>query len=125
MASGAYEPSYRIPEFCAAEKICEPLYYELRKRGKGPKEMRHGAAVRISHRARLEWQKQREAEAANDEKVRLQAARAHAQGQLAGNAAAKSPNHISEKRRAAAKAAAEATTKRYGRKRQREPMVNA
>ena len=54
------DPSYTIAEFCAAEHITAPTFYKLKRAGLGPKEMRHGAAIRISHRARLEWQKERE-----------------------------------------------------------------
>jgi hypothetical protein len=54
-------PSYTIKQFCTAEGISEPTYYSLKAAGLGPKEMRlHNAAVRISHRAREEWQRARE-----------------------------------------------------------------
>ena len=55
-----FEPSYSIREFCAAEGISGPTFYKLRALGQGPKEMRLGTAVRISHRARLEWQESRQ-----------------------------------------------------------------
>lgn len=68
------EPSYTIPEFCAAERISEPYYYKLRAEGRGPKEMRSGErCVRISHRARLEYQKRLEAEDASEQKAKASA----------------------------------------------------
>ena len=45
------DPSYTIAEFCAAEHITAPTFYKLKRAGLGPKEMRHGAAIRISPRA--------------------------------------------------------------------------
>ena len=92
------EPSYTIHQFCAAEGITPPTYYKLKAQGLGPKEMRHGGAIRISHRSRLEWQKEREqpteAQRETDETL-LKRARA-----ISAKAVA-SPRHISKTRRSA------------------------
>src|SRR5215471_2715378 len=52
---GRHEPSYRIREFCRAERISKTHYYELKKVGLAPQEI-GGNVVRITHRARLAWQ---------------------------------------------------------------------
>jgi len=58
--SEVFEPSYTISAFCEAEGITPPTYFKLRAAGRGPREMRYGTVVRISHRARLDWQRQQE-----------------------------------------------------------------
>jgi hypothetical protein len=58
------EPSYTIAEFCDAENICRGMYYKLKRAGKGPREMAVGTHKRISHAARIDWQRDREVEAA-------------------------------------------------------------
>ena len=87
-----YEPSYSIQEFCAVERITAPTYFKLRNQGLGPKEMRMGRIIRISHTERLRWQKQREkpteAQRETDEKLR-ERARAISQKAVA------SPKHVS------------------------------
>jgi hypothetical protein len=59
-----YEPSYTVSEFCAAEKISRVALYAMWKDGKGPRFYRNGRCRRITHRARLDWQSEREAEEA-------------------------------------------------------------
>ena len=57
--------SKTIPEFCAAERISRAFYYELRKLGKGPREMRHAnGCIRISREAQHDWRRERERETA-------------------------------------------------------------
>jgi hypothetical protein len=57
--------AYSIDEFCFAHgKICRASYYNAKKAGKGPREMRVGARVLISEEAAAEWRRAREAEAA-------------------------------------------------------------
>jgi hypothetical protein len=53
-----FEPSYTITDFCKAENISQPTYFELRAVGLGPQEMRFPGKtlVRITHRDRLAWQ---------------------------------------------------------------------
>ena len=54
-----YEPSYTLASFCRAEDISEPTYCKLRAMGYGPEEMRYPGIniVRITHAARLAWQR--------------------------------------------------------------------
>ena len=56
------EPTYTIDEFCIAERISRVALYEFWKRGKGPRYYMNGKCRRITHQARLIWQRQREAE---------------------------------------------------------------
>jgi len=55
-------PSLTIPQFCADEQFSRPFYFKLRKRGKGPREIRLGRAVRITRQARRDWRRQRESD---------------------------------------------------------------
>jgi len=52
--------SQTISEFCRSEKISRAKYFQLRREGKGPKEMRDLKWVRISPEAKLEWRRERE-----------------------------------------------------------------
>lgn len=55
--------SKTIPHFCASERISRAFYYELKKLGKGPREMRHAdGCVRISPEAQRDWRRERERE---------------------------------------------------------------
>ena len=57
--------SYTIAQFCRAEQIDRDTYYEMKKEGRGPREMRPAErAPRISAEARRDWQRARETEAA-------------------------------------------------------------
>lgn len=93
-----FEPSYTITSFCRAEGFTRPEYYKLKRNGRGPKEMRNGRCIRISHRARLDWQKKMEqpteAQVAADEEL-------HRHALAAGAAAVASPRHVSKTRRSA------------------------
>jgi hypothetical protein len=61
--TGIFEPSYNIPEFCEAENISRSMLYEFWKKGEGPDYYQVGHQRRITHRARLQWQREREAAA--------------------------------------------------------------
>jgi predicted DNA-binding transcriptional regulator AlpA len=66
-ASGSFsapDASLTIDEFCQAEKISRSMLYRAWSEGWGPKFYRVGVTRRITYRARLEWQREREAEAA-------------------------------------------------------------
>jgi hypothetical protein len=56
--------SLTIGQFCRAENISRSMLYRAWSEGWGPKFYRVGVTRRITHRARLEWQREREAEAA-------------------------------------------------------------
>ena len=58
------DASLTIGEFCQAEKISRSMLYRAWSEGWGPKFYRVGVTRRITQRARLEWQREREAEAA-------------------------------------------------------------
>jgi predicted DNA-binding transcriptional regulator AlpA len=51
---------YTIREFCDAHQISRPMYYKLRKQGKGPREMRIGTKVLIAHESAQAWRRSRE-----------------------------------------------------------------
>ena len=61
---GTSDASLTINEFCQAEKISRSMLYRAWSEGWGPRFYRVGVTRRITHRARLEWQREREAEAA-------------------------------------------------------------
>jgi hypothetical protein len=58
------DASLTIDEFCKAEKISRSMLYRAWSEGWGPKFYRVGVTRRITHRARMEWQQEREAVAA-------------------------------------------------------------
>jgi hypothetical protein len=49
-----------VAEFCRDHSISIPTYYKLRKAGRGPKEFREGALVRITAQAAAQWRRERE-----------------------------------------------------------------
>jgi predicted DNA-binding transcriptional regulator AlpA len=67
-SSNTSDASLTVREFCKAEKISRSMLYRAWSEGWGPKFYRIGVTRRITHRARLEWQREREA-AANVEKT--------------------------------------------------------
>jgi hypothetical protein len=58
------DASLTTKEFCRAEKISRSMLYRAWKEGWGPRFYRVGVTRRITQRARLEWQREREATAA-------------------------------------------------------------
>jgi hypothetical protein len=58
------DASLTVEEFCQAEKISRSMLYQAWSEGWGPKFYRVGVTRRITHRARMEWQREREAAAA-------------------------------------------------------------
>jgi len=58
--------AYTIPGFCRDHNIPESTYYELRKRGQGPREMRAGRRVLITQEAAADWRAEREHERARE-----------------------------------------------------------
>jgi hypothetical protein len=57
------DPTYTVNEFCAAERISRSMLYKLWAKGIGPQFYLIGVTRRITHRARLEFQRAREAAA--------------------------------------------------------------
>jgi predicted DNA-binding transcriptional regulator AlpA len=54
--------AWTIDEFCHRHGICRATYYNLKKKGRGPKTMRIGSHERISDEAAAEWRRELEAE---------------------------------------------------------------
>jgi hypothetical protein len=52
--------SKTIAGFCRSEGMSLPFYFQLRRRGLGPTELRIGRYVRITPRAHAEWRRERE-----------------------------------------------------------------
>jgi hypothetical protein len=61
------DPSFTIDEFCAAERISRSMLYKFWCEGRGPRFYLNGSHRRITQRARLDWQSQREAAAIAEE----------------------------------------------------------
>ena len=59
-----YEPNYTVNEFCTVERISRVKLYDDWKHGRGPRLYMNGRCRRITHRARRDWQLEREREAA-------------------------------------------------------------
>ena len=51
----AARASYSIIELCKQNGISRATYYNLKKAGHGPREIRFGRAVRVSIEAAAEW----------------------------------------------------------------------
>jgi hypothetical protein len=54
------DPTYTVNEFCRAERMSRCLLYQAWREGWGPKYYLNGSHRRITHRARLQWQIERE-----------------------------------------------------------------
>jgi hypothetical protein len=54
------DPSLTVDQFCRAENISRSMLYRAWAEGWGPKFYKVGVTRRITHRARLEWQRERE-----------------------------------------------------------------
>jgi predicted DNA-binding transcriptional regulator AlpA len=51
------DPSLSIQEFCDAEGLGRATYYNLKKEGRAPREMRVAGLIRITHADRVAWRK--------------------------------------------------------------------
>lgn len=61
--------AFSIAEFCFRNGICRASYYNLKKAGKGPREMLVGGLRRITPAAEADWQRDREADAVDRKRV--------------------------------------------------------
>jgi|SRR6516225_4701867 hypothetical protein len=52
---------FSIASFCRAHGISEAFYFKLRQEGRGPREMRLGTRVFITHESAARWRIEREA----------------------------------------------------------------
>ncbi len=64
-ALGVKKAVHSIPEFCAENDISIGEYFAMKKRDQGPREIRIGRRVTISHEAAADWRKEREAKSAS------------------------------------------------------------
>ena len=55
--------AYSIDEFCADHGISRSTYYNQKKAGQGPREMKVGTRVLISVESAAEWRRRMEADA--------------------------------------------------------------
>jgi hypothetical protein len=98
MAAQTESLAFTIREFCRAHGISPPTYYELKRQGLGPAEMRMGAVIRISREAAAAWRHAREnpSEAeAEASALSAQALRDRARG--AAKRSIASPRHVSRR----------------------------
>ena len=58
--------SYTVDAFAASERMSRSMVYKLWKQGKGPRFYMVGTVRRISHQARIDWQREREADSAGE-----------------------------------------------------------
>jgi hypothetical protein len=86
--------AFSIAEFCSRNHISRPMYHRMRSQGRGPKEMRLGLnLIRVTAEAEREWQLRMQEPNADFER------RATARAVKAGDAAVRSPNHVSISKR--------------------------
>ena len=78
---------FTIAQFCKRNGICKASYYELRRRGQAPREMRVLSRVKITPEAEAAW---REARQTPDEKDLVTIERLHGRGCKGGR-----PTHTS------------------------------
>lgn len=57
--------AFSIGQFCEAHGFSKAHYFNMKRDGKGPREMRAGTRVLISREAAADWRREREAEAAD------------------------------------------------------------
>jgi predicted DNA-binding transcriptional regulator AlpA len=100
MSAAAAEPlaAFTIREFCQTHGISVPTYYELKKHGLGPIEMRMGRIIRISAESALAWRRARENPGEAEAEASAQTAEAmRARARRAAKRSVASPRHISRR----------------------------
>jgi hypothetical protein len=92
--------SLTISEFCVAERMGLSTYHKLKKLGLGPDELRVPGLnfVRVTQAARREWHAKMAA-LRNSDVMRREAERRSEMARVAGQAAARSPLHVSQRKR--------------------------
>ena len=65
-AAAVIDPTYTISTFCEAEAMSRAQLYRAWKDGWGPRYYLNGVERRITHTARLDWQRAREAAACKE-----------------------------------------------------------
>jgi hypothetical protein len=54
-----------VDEFCVDNHICRATFYNLKKRGRGPRIMKVGSRTLITTEASADWRREMEAETAD------------------------------------------------------------
>jgi hypothetical protein len=94
LSSTLERAAYTIPEICFRNDISRTAYHRLRSEGRGPRETRFGLnMIRITAEDERDWLHRLQEEGA---KFEIQAAE---RAVKAGEAAVKSPKHVSKRRR--------------------------
>ena len=60
--------AYTIDTFCERHGLSHSFYYKLKAQGLGPREIKLNSKVLISREAAADWRREREAEAAKQQK---------------------------------------------------------
>jgi hypothetical protein len=60
------DQSYTVDEFAKAERMSRSMLYKLWAQGEGPRFYYVGSVRRITHQARIKWQRQLEKAASSD-----------------------------------------------------------
>jgi hypothetical protein len=90
--------AFSIREFCRDHGISAPTYYELKKQGLGPAEMRIGTLIRISREAAAAWRHAREnPDEAEADAVTRSAEALRERARRAAKRAIASPKHVSRR----------------------------
>jgi len=92
------ERSLSLSEFCLAERISKSKYYALRKKKLSPDEINIDGVLRITPQSHRRWREKMIA-LGKSKAVQLEVKRRRELAEIAGRAAAKSPLHISKRRR--------------------------
>jgi hypothetical protein len=90
---------FSIKEFCVATKIGKNTYYKLQSIGRGPREIRIGSKILISAEDAALWRQEQAQFTAGSKSVEAQRQLLHGRAVTAGQAAAKSALHVSQRKR--------------------------
>jgi len=66
--------AHTIPSFCVSNAISESKYFDLKRKGKGPREIDLGGRTIITPEAERDWRAEREAETEAKRRARKPAA---------------------------------------------------
>jgi hypothetical protein len=88
--------AFSIRQFCRDHDMSIPTYYQMKRRGFGPAEMRINTLIRISHEAAAAWRHARENPGVTEAETVARTAKAlHERARRAAKRAIQSPRHIS------------------------------
>jgi predicted DNA-binding transcriptional regulator AlpA len=62
MGPNMHKLALSVDDFCHAHSMCRASFYNLMKRGRGPRIMKVGGRTLVSHEAAEEWRRQMEVE---------------------------------------------------------------